>query len=146
MILQTELYKSLIGETCIERVLESAIDTINIISKETNIAVWLDSGFKIHVFDKQGFTHEHADLIESCFNVELAKKIYKSRRCIELDELFEIGLPESETMTKLTAAVFSLQDIDQQGFILIYREIAHPIEAQDVHAVAAIIPALSKAI
>jgi hypothetical protein len=146
MNLQIDLYESLIGEDNVEHVLEAGVEAIEGIVSRVNTAIWLGSGFETHVFDEEGFTSEQTDLIESCFNGELAEKIYKSRRCIELEELFEMGLPESEAIAKLSAAVIPLQDICQQGFILLYREAARPIKPQEISDIAMLIPGLSKAI
>jgi hypothetical protein len=146
MNLQIGLYESLIGEHGIEHVLDEAADTIETLVGGANIAIWLANGFESHVFDEQEFTSEQTDLIESCFNGELADKIYKSHRCMELEELSEIGLPEAEILTQLSAAVIPLQDSCQQGFILIYRAAARPITPQEIDTVALLIPGLSKAV
>jgi hypothetical protein len=146
MSLQIELYESIIGESNVEHVLEAAVDAIENIVSRMNTAVWLGSGFETHVFDEEEFTSEQTDLIESCFTNEIAERIYKSRRCMELEELFEIGLPESEIFSKLNAAVVPLQNINQQGFILIYRPALRPITPQEIADVAQLIPGLSKAV
>lgn len=146
MSLQIGLYESLIGEHGLEHVLDETISIIETLAGRANIAIWLESGFESHVFDEQEFTSEQTDLIESCFTIEMAERIYKSRRCMELEELSEIGLPEAEILAKLSAAVVPLQDICQQGFILIYRAAARPIKPQEISDVALLVPGLSKAV
>jgi hypothetical protein len=146
MSLQIELYESLIGEHGLEHVLDEAANAIGTLVGGANIAIWLGSSFESHVFDEQEFTSEQTDLIESCFTSEIADKIYKSRRCMEIDELSEIGLPQAEILTKLSAAVIPLQDICQQGFVLIYRTSDRPIKPQEMDDVAVLVPGLSKAV
>ena len=146
MSLQIGLYESLIGEFGIEHVLDEAIGAIEALAGGANIAIWLGSGFEAHVFDEQEFTSEQTDLIESCFTSEMADRIYKSRRCMELDELSEIGLPEAEILTQLSAAIVPLQDSCQQGFILIYRAASRPIRPQEIDTIALLVPGLSKAV
>ena len=146
MNLQLELYESLIGESSVEHVIEDAIDSLAKVTGNASIAVWVGSGFEAHVFNEQEFTSEQTDLIESCFNEDIAERIYKSRRCIELEELFEMGLAESAVFGTLAAAAIPLQDIFQQGFILIYRSASRPITAQELNDISAFIPGLSKAV
>jgi hypothetical protein len=146
MSLQVELYESIIGESNMEHIIEVAADAMQNIVSCVNTAIWIGSGFKTHVFDDERFTSEQTALIESCFNAEIAEKIYKSRRCIELEELFEMGLPESEVLSKLSATVIPLQDIEQQGFILLYRETSQPITPQEISDIATLVPGVSKAL
>jgi len=146
MSLQIGLYESLIGEPGLEHVLDEAIDAIEVLAGGSNVAIWLGSGFESHVFDEQEFTSEQTDLIESCFTAEMADRIYNSRRCMELDELSEIGLPDAQILTQLSAAVVPLQDICQQGFILVYRAAARPIKPHEIDNIALLVPGLSKAV
>ena len=146
MSLQIGLYESLIGEHGLEHVLDEAIGAVETLVGGANIAIWLGNGFEAHVFDEQEFTSEQTDLIESCFTSEMADKIYKSHRCMELDELSEIGLPEAQILTQLSAAIVPLQDTSQQGFILIYRSAARPITPQEIDTIALLVPGLSKAV
>lgn len=146
MSLQIELYESLIGTSDLESILNDFVDTIQTLSGNANIAIWLQNDFVAHVFDDQEVTDENPDLIERCFSVELAEKIYKSRRCMDLEELFEIGLPESKILSNLSAAVIPLQNICRQGFILLYRDAATPMTQHEISDISMLVPGLSRAI
>jgi hypothetical protein len=146
MSLQIELYESLIGNADIESIFNDFIDTVQNLIGGISIAIWIGNSFETHAFYEQEYTSEQTDLIESCFNSEIADRIYKSRRCIELEELFEIGLPESDVFSKLSVAVIPLQDICHQGFILIYRSANLPIRLQEINDIAVLVPGLSRAI
>ena len=146
MSLQIELYESFIGECGLETICEEAVSAIQNLTDGANTAIWLGNGFDTHVFCDTEFTNEQTDLIGSCFNSEIADKIYTSRRCMDLEELFEIGLPESEIFSKLTLAVIPLQNSYQPGFILMYRLADRPITSQEISDVAMLVPGLSKAI
>jgi hypothetical protein len=89
---------------------------------------------------------EKTELIEHCFSVELAEKIYKSRRCMDLEELFEAGLPESKIFTDLSAAAIPLQNLCHQGFILLYRDAATPITQHEIDNISMLVPGISRAI
>jgi hypothetical protein len=65
---------------------------------------------------------------------------------MELEELFEIGLPQSQILSKLSAAVIPLQNLCQQGFILLYRDTATPITQHEISDVSMLVPGLSRAI
>ena len=144
MVLQIELYESLIGENNIDRVLDTAAAAIQKLTGGANTAIWLSSGFETHLYDEESFTLEQTDIIEGCFNCELSEKIYNSRRCIELDELFEMGLPESEILAKLSGAAIPLFDCN--CFIFVYRDAAHPVEPKLLNDISLLIPGLSKAV
>lgn len=146
MSLQLELYESLIGTADLESILNDFVDTAQNLVGNANIATWLQNDFVAHVFDEQEVTDEKTELIERCFSVELAEKIYTSRRCIELEELFEIGLPESKLLSRLSAVVIPLQNLCQQGFILLYRDAATPITRREIDDVSMLVPGLSRAI
>jgi hypothetical protein len=146
MSLQIDLYESLIGTSDLEGILNDFLNTIQQLSDNINIAIWIQSGFLAYAFDEQDATDEKTELIESCFSVELAEKIYNSRRCIELEELFEIGLPQSQILFNLSAAVIPLQNICQHGFILLYRDASKPITQREISDVSMLVPGLSRAI
>jgi hypothetical protein len=146
MSLQIEFYEALILTSDLESVLDCAADTIEALTGGANIAVWIGGSFSCHIFDEQELTSEQADLIESCFTREIANEIYKSCRCMKLEELFEIGLPESDIFSKLSVTAIPLQDIYQKGFILIYHTATRPITPQEIGHVATLVPGLSRAI
>jgi hypothetical protein len=141
MNLQIELYESLLCQTNIDHVLDKAASTIQNLT-ELNTTIWLSGGFETHLYDEESFTREQTDLIESCFNNSLAERIYNSRRCIELDELFEMGLPESQVLSKLSAAAIPFCDCN--GFVFVYREAAKPITPAQLSNIALFIPGISK--
>jgi hypothetical protein len=144
MNLQIELYESLIGETNIDHVLDAAASAIQNLTGGLNTAIWLNSGFETHLYDEESFTAEQTDLVESCFTNSIAERIYNSRRCVELDELFEIGLPESQILSKLSAAAIPF--CDSPGFVFVYREAASPISKAQLSDIALLIPGISKAV
>jgi hypothetical protein len=146
MGIHINLFESILGENCLEHVLDAAGEAIPMLAGDASAAIWLGNSFETHVFDDQEFTSEQADLIESCLNAEFANKIYKSRRCIELEELFEMGLPESDVLRKLSAVVIPMQNVCRQGFILLYRNAGRPITQQEISNVSAVVPGLSRAI
>ncbi|MDO8301758.1 MAG: hypothetical protein Q7T18_00800, partial [Sedimentisphaerales bacterium] len=129
-----------------ETIFEEAANTIQDITDDANIAIWLGNAFCTHVFYEKEVTNEQTDLIESCFNSEIADRIYKSHRCMELEELLEIGLPESEIFSKLSVAVIPLQNMCPNGFILIYRLASRPITEREINDIAMLVPGISKAI
>jgi hypothetical protein len=146
MNLQIELYESLIGTSDLASILNDFVDTIQNLSNDANIAIWLQDGFAAHVFDEQEVTDEMTEQIERCFSVELAEKIYRSRRCMELEGLFEIGLPQSQILSNLSAVAIPLQNLCQQGFILLYRDAATPVTRHEIGDVSMLVPGFSRAI
>lgn len=142
-------YESIIGQTDLSSLLNSATDLICQTVRDANVAVFLlaTGNFELHMADDNPIGFD-TDQIESYFTQDIVHNISRANRICDLDDLHKIGLQGNMSMlSKLSIAAIPIGRYSSPaGFILVYRGAENKLTADELRRVDAITPGLCSAI
>lgn len=145
----TNFYESIVGETELGNLLDTAGQAIKEQIGDANVAFFLrwQNSFKLHMFENTPISLEQQDII-NCFTPELVVNICEANKQCSLDELLEMDLHANPAMLKdISALTIPLGQFGLSlGFILIYYPSKNVLPTDNLNRISSIIPGLSRAI
>jgi len=141
-----DFYKSILGETHLDRLLSIARKLIKDEFTDANVTFFLRNGFP-QSGDERPATSDEQLTLENYFTAELVDAICKSNKICTLDEMFAMGLQGNLTeLNKISAAAVPLSQLGLSiGFILIYRSAENKLTADELNKISSVTSGLSRA-
>jgi len=145
-----DFYESILGQTDLPTLLNTAAGLIKVNVNNSNIAIFLteSENFELHMVDTDKPVELDHLKLESYFSRELIENICRSNHVYSLEDMFKMGLQGNPSMlAKINVAAVPLGLFGGGiGFILIYRSAQNKLTREELERVTAIIPGLCRAI
>ncbi len=145
----TNFYESIVGETELGNLLDTAGQTIKEQIGDANISFFLrwQNSFKLHLFEDTPISLEQQDFV-NCFTPELVGNICEANKQCNLNELLEMNLQANPALLKdISALTIPLGQFGSSfGFVLIYYPSRNALAVDSLNRINSIIPGLSRTI
>jgi hypothetical protein len=143
-------YESLLGCTDLDDLLDTAVQGIREVVKETDAAIFLlsENGFDVHIADTGVADPVEKRQFQHWFTRELVRSVSQMNRICSLDQLLRMGLQGSPAVLKtISLATIPLGRFGQAvGFVLVYRPAHLPLQSEELSRLAAVSAGLREAI
>jgi hypothetical protein len=142
--------ESIVGTTDLSSLLCLAGKLIREQIPDASIAFFLrqQEGFELHLVESGEPIALGREDIENCFTPELVAGICRSNKICTLDDMFAMGLQGNLIeLGKISAVTIPLEKLGLSvGFVLIYRPSPQQLTSEELGSIAAVAPALCRAI
>ena len=153
-----DFYEAIAGLTELNELLCAAGNLIKDQIPDANVAFFLlapniadglqHDNFELHIFESDQPIDLEDRRIENFFTAELVGNIAKSNRICTIEDMLAMGLAGSPAcLEKISTAAIPLSTpASSMGFVLIYRSSRNQLTADELKAVAQIMPGLGRSI
>jgi len=153
-----DFYETITGLTELNELLFAAGNLVKDQIPDANVAFFLlapssaegpqHDNFELHIFESDQPIDLENRRIENFFTAELVGNIAKSNRICTIEDMLAMGLAGSPVcLEKISMAAIPLSTpSSSMGFVLIYRSSRNQLTADELKAVAQIMPGLGRSI
>ena len=153
-----DFYEAIVGLTELNELLCTAGNLVKDQIPDANVAFFLlaqsiaegppHDNFELHIFESDLAIDLEDRRIENFFTAELVGDIAKSNRICTIEDMLAMGLAGSPAcLEKISTAAIPLSTpASSMGFVLIYRSSRNQLTADELKAVAQIMPGLGRSI
>ena len=153
-----DFYGAIAGLTELNELLCAAGNLVKDQIPDANVAFFLlapsiaeglqSNNFELHIFESDQPIDLEDRRIENFFTAELVSNIAKSNRICTIEDMLGMGLAGSPIyLEKISTAAIPLSTpASSMGFVLIYRSSRNQLTADELKAVAQIMPGLGRSI
>ena len=153
-----DFYGTITGLTELNELLFAAGNLVKDQIPDANVAFFLlapssaegpqHDNFELHIFESDQPIDLEERRIENFFTAELVGNIAKSNRICTIEDMLAMGLAGSPAcLEKISTAAIPLSTpASSMGFVLIYRSSRNQLTANELKAVAQIMPGLGRSI
>jgi len=145
-----DFYQALVGHSDLGAVLDTAGAFIRAELPGATVAFFLGDPerFDLYLPGSAEAVTVGKDRLESCFTSELIAEICRSNSVCAMEDMLAMGLQGNpRLLSRLSAASIPLSQQGRSvGLVLIYRSCDAPLASEDIERIAAVMPALARAV